>query len=137
MERIKYNSDVMKLMSLFESLTGAKLKDCIANDNVMFVVEQSEMGKAIGKKGSNIKRIENLLKKSVRLIEFNDDASKFVANLIYPAKADDIKEEEGVVSIYAADTKTKGSIIGRDRHRINMVNNIAKRYFDIKEVKVE
>ena len=136
MERIKYNSDVMKVMSLFESLTGAKLKDCIANDSIIFIVRESEMGKAIGRKGSNIKRIENLLKKAVRLVEFSDDVCKFVANLIYPSKADDIKEEEGVVSIYAADTKAKGIIIGRDRHRINMVNSIVKRYFNIIEIKV-
>ncbi|MBI2135369.1 NusA-like transcription termination signal-binding factor [Candidatus Woesearchaeota archaeon] len=136
MERIKYNSDVMKVMSLFESLTGAKLKDCIANGNVTFIVQESEMGKAIGKKGSNIKRIENMLKKSVRLFEFNDDVCRFVANLIYPSKADDVKEEDGIVSIYAADMKTKGIIIGRDRHRIKSINSIVKRYFNIIEVKV-
>ena len=126
----------MKFISLFESLTGAKLKDCIANGNVMFIVQEGEMGKAIGKKGINIKRIENLLKKSVRLVEFNGDVCKFTANLIYPSNADDIKEEEGVVSIYLQDAKAKGIIIGRDRHRINMVNSIAKRYFDIIEIKV-
>lgn len=126
----------MKFMSLFESLTGAKLKDCIANGNVTFIVQESEMGKAIGKNGSNIKRMENLLKRGIRLVEFNGDVCQFVANLIYPTKANDIKEEEGVVSIYAADTKAKGIIIGRDRHRISMVNSIVKRYFNIEEVKV-
>ena len=76
----------MKIISLFESLTGAKLKDCIANDKVMFIVQESEMGKAIGKKGSNIKRIEGLLKKSVRLVGVNDDVCKFFANIIYSLK---------------------------------------------------
>ena len=136
MERIKYNSDVMKFMSLFESMTGAKLKDCIANGNVIFIVQESEMGKAIGKHGSNIKRMEGLLKKGVRLVEFNDDVCKFVANLVYPSTADDIREEDGIVSIYVRDAKAKGIIIGRNRHRISMVNSIAKRYFDVEEVKV-
>ena len=126
----------MKFMSLFESMTGAKLKDCIANGNVTFIVQKSDMGKAIGKNGSNIKRIENLLKRGVRLVEFNDDVCKFVANLVYPSKADDIREENGVVSIYVRDAKAKGIIIGRNRHRISMVNSIAKRYFDVEEVKV-
>lgn len=126
----------MKFMSLFESLTGAKLKDCIANGNVTFIVQESEMGRAIGKNGSNIKRMENLLKRGIRLVEFNDDVCKFVANLVYPSKADDIREENGVVSIYVRDAKAKGIIIGRDRHRISMVNSIVKRYFNIEEVKV-
>ena len=136
MNRIKYDSDLIKLITLFESMTGASVKDCIADDKLTFVVEENEMGKAIGKHGSNIKRMEGLLKKGVRLVEFNDDVCKFVANLVYPSKADDIREENGVVSIYVRDAKAKGIIIGRNRHRISMVNSIAKRYFDVEEVKV-
>tara|TARA_Y100000294_G_scaffold177240_2_gene201968 strand:+ start:2839 stop:3249 length:411 start_codon:yes stop_codon:yes gene_type:complete len=134
--RIKYSIDIMKFMSLFESLTGAKLKDCILNDDITFVVQENDMGKAVGKKGVNIKKIEGILKKKIRLVEFNDDVTKFVSNLIYPAKVEDIKEEKGIVKIYTPDTKTKGFVMGRDRHKINMVNDIVKRYFEV-EVKVE
>ena len=59
----------MRYISLFESLTGAKVKDCIVNDIVIFIVHENEMGKAIGKQGSNIKRIENILKKKIKLVE--------------------------------------------------------------------
>jgi|TARA_B100001964_G_C14197442_1_gene584133 N utilization substance protein A len=134
--RIKYNLDVIKYISLFESLTGAKVKDCIVNDNIIFIVHENEMGKAIGKQGSNIKRVENTLKKKIRLIEFNNDVLQFVQNLIYPLKAKEIKEEEGMINIYCADVKTKGLLIGRDRHNINSIKGIVKRYFDVTEVKV-
>jgi len=134
--RIKYDSDLIKLISLFESLTGAKLRDCIANDSIIFIVNDGEMGKAIGKKGANIRRIEDLLKKRVRLVEYSADVAKFVSNLIHPVKVQDIREEEGIVSINASDPKTKGMIIGRDRSKINFINDIVKRHFDIKEVKV-
>jgi len=134
--RIKYNLDVMRYMSLFESLTGAKVKDCIVNDIVLFVVHENEMGKAIGKQGSNIKRVENTLKKKIKLVEFNNDVSQFVQNLISPLKAKEIKEEGMIVTIYGEDTKTKGILIGRDRHNINSTNDIVKRYFKVEEVKV-
>jgi len=134
--RIKYNLDVMRYMSLFESLTGAKVKDCILNDIVMFVVHENEMGKAIGKHASNIKRVENTLKKRIKLVEFNNDVSQFVQNLIYPLKAREIKEEDGIVTVYGEDTRTKGLLIGRDRHNLNSINDIVKRYFKIEEVKV-
>jgi len=134
--RIKYNSDVMGYISIFESLTGAKVKDCIANDNIIFIVHENEMGKAIGKEGSNIKRVENAFKKKIRLAEFNSDVLQFVRNLIHPIRAKEIKEEEGVVTIYGEDTKTKGMLIGRDRHNINSTADIVKRHFDIKEIKV-
>ena len=125
----------MKYISLFESLTGAKLKDCIVNDVIMFIVQENEMGKAIGRKGSNIRRIEGLLKKKVKLVEFNENVLQFIENLIKPIKAKEIKEEDDVINIYAGDTKTKGMLIGRDRNKINSINEIVKRYFKV-EVKV-
>ena len=126
----------MKYIALFESLTGAKVKDCIVNDNIFFIVHENEMGKAIGKQGSNIKRVENTLKKKIKLAEFNNDVSQFIQNLIYPLKAKEIKEEGGVVTIYIDDRKTKGMLIGRDRHNINSIKDIVKRYFKVEEIKV-
>ena len=136
MVRIKYSSDLMKYISLFESVTGAKVRDCIVNEDVIFVVHENEMGRAIGKQGSNIKRIEGILKKKIRLVESSNDVSQFVQNLIYPIRAKEIKEEDGLVTIYGNDTKTRGMLIGRDKHKINSINDIVKRYFKIKEVKV-
>ena len=135
MTKIKYDINLMKYISLFESLTGAKLKDCIVNDVIMFIVQENEMGKAIGRKGSNIRRIEGLLKKKVKLVEFNENVLQFIENLIKPIKAKEIKEEDDVINIYAGDTKTKGMLIGRDRNKINSINEIVKRYFKV-EVKV-
>ena len=135
MTKIKYDIKLMKYISLFESLTGAKLKDCIVNDVIMFIVQENEMGKAIGRKGSNIRRIEGLLKKKVKLVEFNENVLQFIENLIKPIKAKEIKEEDDVINIYAGDTKTKGMLIGRDRNKINSINEIVKRYFKV-EVKV-
>ena len=136
MTRIKYSYDIMKYMSTFESLTGAKLKDCIADDNIIFIVQENDMGRAIGKNGSNIKRVESLLKKKIKLIEFSNDVARFVGNLINPLRVKEIREEDGVVNIYAEDTKTKGMLIGREKQRINSINDIVKRYFQVKEVKV-
>ena len=136
MTRIKYSYDAMKYISMFESLTGAKLKDCIVNDAITFVVQENDMGKAIGKKGVNIKRMEGIFKKKIKLIEFNSNVAQFISNLINPIKAKEIREEDGIVSIYADDVKTKGMLIGREKNKINSVNDIVKRYFQIKEVKV-
>ena len=135
MTKIKYDINLMKYISLFESLTGAKLKDCIVNDVIMFIVQENEMGKAIGRKGSNIRRIEGLLKKKVKLVEFNENVLQFIENLIKPIKAKEITNEDEVINIYALDTKTRGMLIGRDRSRINSINEIVKRYFKV-EVKV-
>lgn len=117
-------------------MTGARVKDCIVKDGITFILHENEMGKAIGKHGANIKRINNVLKKDVKLIEFSSDKIQFIQNLINPIQAKEIKEEDGVITIYGNDTKSRGLLIGRDRHNINSVTNIAKRYFDIQEIKV-
>ena len=136
MVKIKYDADLMQYISLFESLTGAKVKDCIVDDSILFIVHENEMGKAIGKEGSNIKRVENTLKKKIRLVEFSNNVLQFVGNLISTIKAKEIKEEDGIITIYGKDTKSKGILIGRDRHNLNQINDIVKRYFGVKEVKV-
>ena len=136
MARIRYSADVMQYISIFESLTAAKVRDCIVNEQMLFIINENDMGKAIGKQGSNVKRIENLVKKKIRLVEFNDNVVQFVQNLIYPIKAKEIKEEIGIVNIYCNDIKSKGMLIGRDRRNINFVNDVVKRHFGINEIKV-
>ncbi len=136
MARIRYSADVMQYISIFESLTSAKVKDCIVSEQILFIVSENDMGKAIGKQGSNVKRIENMMKKRIRLVEFNDDVVQFVQNLIYPINAKEIKEENGIVSIYCNDIKSKGMLIGRDRHNINFINNVVKRHFEVEEIKI-
>ena len=136
MNKIRYNSDSMKLMSLFEAVTGAKVKDCIANDKIVFIIEENEMGKAIGKNGANIKRVENMLKKKIRLVEFSNDVLQFVKNLIYPLQGLDIKHDNGVITIYGKDTGTRAMLIGRERQNINKLIDIVKRYFDVKGIKI-
>jgi len=53
----------MQYISLFESITGAKVKDCVMDEKLTFIVHPNEAGRAIGKNGINIKRVANVLKK--------------------------------------------------------------------------
>lgn len=134
--KIKYNEDVMKYMSIFESLTNARLKDCFIDEKVTFIVEEGQIGKAIGKHGSNVRRIESILKKRIRIIEFNKSLVQFIKNIIYPNNTREIKEDNGIVTIVGTDTKTKSILIGRERKNLLNLKNIVKRYFPITEIKV-
>ena len=136
MNRIKYDSDSMKLITLFESMTGAKLKDCIADGKLIFIIEEGQMGRAIGRNGSNIKRVENAFKKKIKLVEFSGNPLQFIRNMIHPIIASDITEENGTITIHGRDTSARAALIGRERQNINQVSDIARRYFDIKEIKV-
>ena len=135
--KIKYDFNIIKFISAFESLTNASVKDCfIKNEKIIFVVKENQIGKALGKKGSNIKRIEGLFKKKIKIIEFNPDLLQFVKNTIYPVKVKDIKEEDSKVIITPADSKTRGYLIGRAAVNLRNTEEIVKRYFDVDEIRV-
>ena len=138
MNRIKFDSELMKLITLFESVTGANVKDCIADERItLFIIEEGEMGKAIGRNGANIKRVENMLKRNIRLVEFSNDIVQFVKNLIYPVEALEIRQENYRVIIHGRDTGSRAMLIGRERQNINHLAGIVKRYFDVSGIKVE
>ena len=136
MNRIIYNSDIIKLITLFESMTGAKVKDCISNDKLVFIIEENEMGKAIGKNGVNIKRIEKALKRKVKLVEFSNDIAQFIRNITYPAQITEIKQENDAIIIQGKDVNSRAMLIGRERQNLNHLTEIVRRYFDTKEIKV-
>lgn len=123
-------------MILFESVTGAKVKDCIPGENLFFIMEEGQMGKAIGKSGANIKRMEAMIKKKIKLAEFSSNVLQFARNLIYPAEVLDIKQEDGIIIIQGKDTNARAMLIGRERQNVNHLNSVLNRYFDVKEIRV-
>ena len=68
MSKIVYDSDLLKLMNLFEQITKANLKDCFVDDNglLTFIVQEGEIGKAIGKKAVNVKNLEKMLNRKIK-----------------------------------------------------------------------
>jgi len=134
--KIKYDSNLIGLIALFESETGAKVKDCISNGRFIFIIEEAEMGKAIGRNGSNVKKMEKKLNKKIKLVEFNSDVLRFIRNILFPITALDIDLNNELVTIRAKDANTKAMLIGRERHNINALTNIVKRHFNVKEIRV-
>ena len=131
------DQQLLGLSTIMERLSRARVKDCFKFDEtIYFVVATGDMGKAVGKGGATIKRIQQELGKKIRVIEFQEDLTNFVRKVIYPLAVEEIVEEDGVVLIKDKNKKTKSLLIGRDGKNLNLVNRAIKRFFDIKEVKV-
>jgi transcription termination/antitermination protein NusA len=138
MTRIKYDINLMKFISFFENLTRSKVKDCIdSGSSLIYVVQKGEIGKAIGKNASNIKKVENMLKRKVRVIEFNEDVAKFVRNVLAPIKVEEVELVDSKVVIRDPNMKIKGMIIGRDASNLKKHKEIVSRYFPIEDIVVE
>lgn len=129
----------MKYISFFDALSGVKIKDCFFDNygKVIFIVKENDIAKAIGRRGSNIKRFEEIFKKKAKVVEFSNNIEQFIRNYVAPIKVGEINVSSSVVTIHALDTKTRALVIGREGKNLENLTNILKRYFPIKEVKIK
>jgi len=132
-----YDMDMIKTINLFEQVTHARVKEAFYMKDVLtFVVFEGDKFKALGKNLSNLHRIEQMLQKKVKVVEFNSDIIKFITNLIYPFKVESIVQDDKLITISDQDTKTKGLLIGAKAQNLRMYESIVKKYFEIEEIKV-
>ncbi len=136
--KIKYTKELLAMMNLFSRATGAGIKDCFdAENTIYFVVQPGDLGKAIGKGGIIVKELQHKLQRKIRIIEFHNDASEFVKNVIYPVTADSIELQGNLLIVRSSDRNTKGLLIGRNAKNLNMLTKVVQRYFTVDEIKVE
>lgn len=132
-----YDVELIKIINLFENVTKARVKDAFyMKDLLTFIVFEGDMFKALGKNLENLKRIESMLKRKIKIVEYNTEMVKFITNLLYPYKVDTITVDGKIVTITDEDTKTKGLIIGAKAQNLRQYETIVKKYFDIEEIKV-
>ena len=140
-QSIKLTTDQMRMMSLFQNVTGATARDCIEDekqDRVIFVVNSGKMGLAIGKGGTHIKSLQNIVKRNVELVEFDDDPAKFLSNLLNSKLVSEVKinkrADGSKQAIVMVDPRKKGIVVGREGRNAEKARLLAKRYFDITSV---
>lgn len=137
MSRLKLDQETLGLSLLMERITRAKVKDCFKDeDTIYFVVARGEMGKALGKGGEHIKKVQKHFGKKIKVIEFNENVAEFIKNIIYPLKVEEIQEEENLVIIRDSQKKTKSLLIGRGGKNLKLLQRAVKRFFG-HEVKIE
>lgn len=134
---ITLSQEIIGYINVFEKATGASVKDCFLEDGVIvFVVNQGNIGLAIGKGGRNIKQVSSLLRKNVNVIEFNPDPITFIKNLLSPIAPKELKLQDSTIIIMPHDVKEKGKIYGRERTNFKRLQEIVYKYFQL-NLKIE
>ena len=140
-QSIKLTTDQMRLMSLFQNVTKATARDCVEDEKqnrVIFVVNSGKMGLAIGKGGSHIKSLQNIVKKNVELVEFDEDPEKFLKNMLNSKLVSEVKlntrADGSKQAIVMVDPRKKGIVVGREGRNAEKARLLARRYFDITSV---
>jgi N utilization substance protein A len=107
-------------------------------DRVIFVVNKGQMGLAIGKGGSTIKQLQNMVAKKIELVEFSDDPAEFIRNMLNADMINDVRISERSdgtkQAVVTVDPRKKGAVVGREGRNAEKARLLARRYFQISNV---
>lgn len=140
---IKFTGDEMRYIALFESISGAAVKDCIIDEEqgrAIFIVNPGQVGVAIGKGGRNIHTLERMTGKKHEIIEYSDDVVQFIKNALKPAAVKEVRITERMdgkkMAVVTVNPKDKGVAIGKNGKNAERLRFLVKRYFDIQNVSI-
>ena len=140
---IKFTSREMRYIALFQSITGATVRDCIVDtdlNRIIFVVKEGSIGMAIGKRGKNIHTLEKMTGKKHEVIEHSENPAQFIKNALKPAKVDEVRITERMdgktIAVISVNPKDKGVAIGKNGRNAERIRFLAKRYFQIQNVSI-
>jgi len=118
-------------------LTGARVKDCFEyNEKILFIVNNGDIKKVVANRGSKIKKLEGMIKKKIKVVEYSDDIVEFLKSFISPIKVVSIENVDNIIEIKADDTRERGILIGRDRKNLDNLKNVVRKYFDVVDIKI-
>ena len=140
---IKITADEMRYIALFESISGASVKDCIIDEEqerAIFIVNQGQVGVAIGRGGRNIHTLERMTGKKHEILEYSEDPVQFMKNDLKPAAVREVRITERMdgkkMAVITVNPKDKGVAIGKNGKNAERLRFLAKRYFDIQNVSI-
>jgi N utilization substance protein A len=140
---IKLSSDQLGLISIFQNMSGATVRDCIVDEKggrMIFIVSKGQMGLAIGKKGATIQNIERVVKQPVEVVEWSDDPAEMIRNALDPRFVMEVRISDRLDGTKGAsvvvDPRKKGAVLGRGGRNAEKARLIAKKYFDIGNLQI-
>ena len=129
----------MRYINLFEKVARVSTTDCFVYNNVIiFAVPKQKVSLAIGKGGANVRRIGEILRKKIKVIEMpivKEGLPKFIGGIVSPIEFGniEIKDKQVVIS---AGRQSKAALIGRGRQREKELKDILGQSFGIVNLKI-
>ena len=130
-KRVKINRKAMELMSLFNNISGAIIKDCLIFQNPDYMDEHKQSNDVI-----------IFLVKKEDVIPFSDDLNQFI-NYILNTSKNSIQVQSIETKANKNDKKTviisvnpqdRGKAIGKDGSMIRKIKTLVLRHFEVDNV---
>jgi len=148
-KHIKLDRQSMELISLFNSISGAIIKDCFIfqspennSEIIVFLVKKEDVGKAIGKAGEHVKDLMTKLQKKIDVIPWSENLDQFIQFILNTTKNSiqvqniEIKESrnEKKTVIISVRPQDRGKAIGKEGSMIRKIKELVLRHFDVDNV---
>ena len=138
-EKMKIGQEEILLMNALSSLTRVNAKDCIiSGKNVVFVIREDEVGKAIGKKGETIKNMSDKLNKKIEIFAYTKDAKSFLEKAFREVNFDKIEliESEGKKQLEAIlSGENKRKLLSQTK-KLKRIKELLQRNYNVFDVKI-
>ncbi|MCD6558199.1 MAG: NusA-like transcription termination signal-binding factor [Candidatus Aenigmarchaeota archaeon] len=132
--KIRLDTEALKKINLFQTITGSDILDMIdTDDQIFFVVTEGDYGLAVGKDGVKIKKAEKIFKKRIKIIEASKDLETFIKNMIPEVKEIIVKDKKIRIKI---DIKDRPRVIGKSGKNIKVMKQLLERMFEINDIKI-
>jgi NusA-like KH domain protein len=123
----------LRYLNLFEKVTGIRTHYCFEYNNaIMFCVPREFVSKAIGPEARNLKRINQIIKKRVKVISIPrnpEDIRRFIEMVVSPVTFKDLEILPNEVVLNAG-SQSKAALIGREKRRLMEMQKIVKNFFE-------
>ena len=130
----------IRYANLFFKITRIRSTHCFEyNNTIVFAVPRKLVMKSIGENNKNLESLNKIIGKKIKIVAIpngKEDIGNFVATITRPVKfkAIEIKGDEAIIN---AGMQSKASLIGKNRSRLNEMENILGQYFGVKRVLVK
>ena len=129
----------IQMMNALDAVARVSAKDCFVDEgSVVFLVPEKDMNRAIGKAGSTVELLGKKLGKRVELFEFTEKPEDFFGKAFSRAKIGKVEirdSKERKIAVVTVDAANK-KIILQNMRRLKRVKELAKRNYDIEEVRI-
>ena len=123
----------MRYLNLFSKTTGVSTRFCFKyNDFIVFSVNKNLVSKAIGENGKNVKRINEILGRKIKIIsnpEGLKDAKHFISEIVSPIGFKDLEMTNDEIIIVSSGIQSKAGLIGRNKRRLFELQKVIKDFF--------
>jgi len=129
---IVFDTETIKIINIFETLTQVSVKDCILMDDRIYVLTEEGELKKLRENGHVLRNLEKTLNKKILIFEYSKDLSLFLKNSVKGMRELKIRnEKEKKIVEIVVENSFKSLVIGKDGKNIKALRQILKRNYDV------